>query len=136
MVPTAESVQSIRLDQRRARREPRSRVALPILDDRMPPGITRDRTTKRARHQLDAVSARSRGRNAGTPRRRRLDEESAWRTAALHGQYKVLVVAYFSRWSRDAEVALRIRRQLHAAGVALYIADEGFLSTDENAHER
>jgi len=77
-----------------------------------------------------------------------LDEQSAWRnsgerpalqallSASLHGQYKVLVVAYFSRWSRDAEVALRIRRELHAAGVALYFADEGFLSTDENAHER
>jgi len=77
-----------------------------------------------------------------------LDEQSAWRnsderpalqallSAALRGQYKVLVVAYFSRWSRDAEVALRIRRELHAAGVALYFADEGFLSTDENAHER
>ena len=77
-----------------------------------------------------------------------LDEQSAWRNsderpalrpllvAARNGQYRVLVVAYFSRWSRDAEVALRIRRELHAAGVALFFADEGFLSTDEDAHER
>ncbi len=77
-----------------------------------------------------------------------LDEHSAWRNSdgrpalrsvlsgAGAGQYKVLVVAYFSRWSRDAEVALRIRRELHAAGVALFFADEGFLSTDEDAHER
>lgn len=77
-----------------------------------------------------------------------IDEQSAWRnsderpalrsllSAASAGQYKVLVVAYFSRWSRDAEVALRIRRELHGAGVALLFADEGFLSTDEDAHER
>jgi len=58
------------------------------------------------------------------------------RSAALHGQYKVLVVADLSRCSRDAEVALRIRRELRAAGVTLNFADEGFLSTDENARER
>ncbi len=56
-----------------------------------------------------------------------LDERSAWRksderpalrallSAAATGEYQVLVVAYFSRWSRDAEVALRIRREPHAA---------------------
>lgn len=75
-------------------------------------------------------------------------QQSAWRNsderpalrpllvAARNGQYRVLVVAYFSRWSRDAEVALRIRRELDAAGVALFFADEGFLSADEDAHER
>lgn len=77
-----------------------------------------------------------------------VDEQSAWSrsderpelrrlvTAAVAGEYDVLVVAYFSRWSRDTEVALRIRRELHAAGVVLYFADEGFLSSDADQHER
>ena len=67
-----------------------------------------------------------------------VDEQSAWHrseerpalrallAAAHEGRYQVLAVAYFSRWSRDAEVALRIRRELHAAGVTLFFADEGF----------
>ncbi len=55
--------------------------------------------------------------------------------AADASAYDVLVVAYFSRWGRDAEVALRIRRELHAAGVVLFFADEWFLSSDENQLE-
>jgi DNA invertase Pin-like site-specific DNA recombinase len=77
-----------------------------------------------------------------------VDEQSAWskserrpalaaiRAAAAAGELDVLVVAYFSRWSRDTEVALRIRRELHDAGVVLYFADEDFLSSDESQHER
>ena len=55
--------------------------------------------------------------------------------AADRGEYDVLVIAYFSRWGRDAEVALRIRRELHAAGVVLFFADEWFLSSDESQLE-
>lgn len=77
-----------------------------------------------------------------------VDEQSAWArsaerpslvdlvAAAAAGTFDVLVVAYFSRWSRDTEVALRIRRELHAAGVVLFFVDEWFLSSDESQHER
>lgn len=77
-----------------------------------------------------------------------VDETSAWAksdqrpalrqlvAAAAAGEYDVLVVAYFSRWSRDAELALRLRRELHAAGVILWFADEGFASSDADAFER
>jgi DNA invertase Pin-like site-specific DNA recombinase len=77
-----------------------------------------------------------------------VDEQSAWsqsdtrpalgelRRAALAGEYDVLVVAYFSRWSRDTETALRIRRELHEAGVVILFADEEFVSADADAHER
>lgn len=77
-----------------------------------------------------------------------VDEQSAWSrsdsrpalrdlvAAAAAGEYDVLVVAYFSRWSRDAELSLRLRRELHSAGVALWFADEGFASSDDESHER
>lgn len=77
-----------------------------------------------------------------------VDEQSAWSrsdarpalrelvAAAAAGEYDVLVVAYFSRWSRDAELSLRLRRELHAAGVVLWFGDEAFASSDEDAHER
>lgn len=77
-----------------------------------------------------------------------VDEQSAWShssarpalqelvAAAAAGAYDVLVVAYFSRWSRDAELSLRLRRELHAAGAVVWFADEAFASSDEDAHER
>lgn len=77
-----------------------------------------------------------------------VDEQSAWSRsderpalrevlrAATAGEFDILVVAYFSRWSRDTEVSLRIRRELHAAGVVILFADEGFVSADADAHER
>ena len=77
-----------------------------------------------------------------------VDEQSAWShsdarpalqqlvASAAAGEYDVLVVAYFSRWSRDTELALRLRRELHAAGVAILFADESFVSSDGDAHER
>lgn len=77
-----------------------------------------------------------------------VDEQSAWShsdarpalrelvTAAAAGEYEVLVVAYFSRWSRDTELALRLRRELHAAGALIWFADEAFASSDADAHER
>jgi DNA invertase Pin-like site-specific DNA recombinase len=76
------------------------------------------------------------------------DEQSAWShsedrpalraltAAAVAGDFDLLVVAYFSRWSRNTELALRMRRELHAAGVAIWFADEGFASSDADAHER
>ena len=94
---------------------------------------------------IDETIVRTGLREVGPPF---VDEQSAWRrseerpalqallAAAREGRYEVLAVAYFSRWSRDVEVALRIRRELHAAGVTLLFADEGFLSSDEDAHER
>jgi len=77
-----------------------------------------------------------------------VDEQSAWQDSesrpelqrlvreARDGGFDVLVVPYFSRWSRDAEVALRLRRALHADGVAILFADEDFVSSDETALER
>lgn len=77
-----------------------------------------------------------------------VDEQSAWSrsadrpalqalvTEAAAGTYDVLVVTYFSRWSRDAEVALRVRRELHDAGVVLWFAEEEFLSSDADSLER
>lgn len=77
-----------------------------------------------------------------------VDEQSAWSRSADRpalqaliaeaeaGTYDVLVVTYFSRWSRDAEVALRIRRELHDAGVVLWFAEEEFLSSDADSLER
>lgn len=77
-----------------------------------------------------------------------VDEQSAWSRsetrpalqalvrAAMAGEFDVLVVSYFSRWSRDAETGLRIRRELHAAGVVLYFVDEEFLSSDADQLER
>jgi DNA invertase Pin-like site-specific DNA recombinase len=77
-----------------------------------------------------------------------VDEQSAWSrsderpalreliTAAIAGEYDILVVAYFSRWSRDTELALRLRRELHAVGVAIWFAEEAFSSSDDGAHER
>lgn len=77
-----------------------------------------------------------------------VDEQSAWSHSASRpalqalvaeaaaGTYDVLVVTYFSRWSRDAEVALRIRRELHDAGVVLWFVDEEFLSSDADSLER
>jgi DNA invertase Pin-like site-specific DNA recombinase len=77
-----------------------------------------------------------------------VDEQSAWSrsgerpelrrlvTAATAGEFDVLVVAYFSRWSRDTEVALRVRRELHAAGVVVWFVDEAFLSSDEDNWDR
>lgn len=77
-----------------------------------------------------------------------VDEQSAWSKsatrpamqsvvrAALAGELDVLVVAYFSRWSRDAEIGRRTQRELHAAGVVLYFVDEEFLSSDPDQLER
>lgn len=77
-----------------------------------------------------------------------VDEQSAWShsedrpalralvAAAGAGELDVLVVAYFSRWSRNTELALRMRRELHALGVAIWFADEAFASSDGDAHER
>lgn len=77
-----------------------------------------------------------------------VDEQSGWSRsetrpglqalirAAIAGEFDVLVVAYFSRWSRDTELALRVRRELHGAGVVLYFADEEFLSSDVDQLER
>jgi DNA invertase Pin-like site-specific DNA recombinase len=77
-----------------------------------------------------------------------MDEQSAWSrsaerpalrelvSAAIVGAYDVLVVAYFSRWSRDVELSLRLRRELHDAGVVVWFADESFASSDDDSHER
>lgn len=94
---------------------------------------------------IDEAIARVGALEAGPPF---VDEQSAWSrsaerpalrevlAAAAAGDFDVLVVAYFSRWSRDTEVSLRIRRELHAAGVVILFADEGFVSADADAHER
>jgi DNA invertase Pin-like site-specific DNA recombinase len=77
-----------------------------------------------------------------------LDEHSAWSrsgerpallamlAAAVAGDLEVVLVPYFSRWSRDTEVALRLRRELHDAGVVIAFADEGFVSSDQDAFDR
>jgi DNA invertase Pin-like site-specific DNA recombinase len=49
--------------------------------------------------------------------------------------YDVLVVGYISRFARNLRTAVNAREQLHAAGAAIYFADEDVLSSDENAWE-
>jgi DNA invertase Pin-like site-specific DNA recombinase len=100
---------------------------------------------ERQHQELDLAVRRLGLLETGTPF---VDEQSAWSrsderpalreltAAAIAGEYDVLVVAYFSRWSRDTEVALRVRRELHAARVALWFCDEEFLSSDADSHER
>jgi DNA invertase Pin-like site-specific DNA recombinase len=99
----------------------------------------------RQHEEVDRAIARLGLEEAGEPF---VDEQSAWSrsderpelrrlvTAAIAGEYDVLVLAYFSRWSRNAEVGLRIRRELHAAGVVLFFADEWFLSSDVDQLEQ
>jgi DNA invertase Pin-like site-specific DNA recombinase len=57
------------------------------------------------------------------------------RAAAAEGQFDVLVVAYFSRFSRDVRQALEAHDILHRGGVAIAFADERFVSSDEDAWE-
>ena len=44
--------------------------------------------------------------------------------------YDVLLVAYVSRMSRNAELLQKTRRMLHAAGAVIFACDERMLSTD------
>ena len=55
---------------------------------------------------------------------------------AGHGAFDVLVVAYFSRFSRNLEQALFARTTLHRSGVAIAFADEEFLSSNDDDWER
>jgi DNA invertase Pin-like site-specific DNA recombinase len=55
--------------------------------------------------------------------------------AAAEGQFDVLVVAYFSRFSRNVRQALEAHDILHGGGVAIAFADERFISSDEDAWE-
>lgn len=50
--------------------------------------------------------------------------------------YDVLVVGYVSRWIRDTEVQFTARRMFHQAGAAILFADDGILTSDEDAWER
>lgn len=100
---------------------------------------------ERQHEEVNRAIARLGLKEAGAPF---VEERSGWSrsderpelrrlfAAAVAGEFDVLVVAYFSRWSRDAEVALRVRRELHAAGVVLFFADEWFLSSDEDQLEQ
>ena len=49
--------------------------------------------------------------------------------------YDVLVVGYISRFARNLRTAVNAREDLHAAGAAIYFADEDLLSSDESAWE-
>ena len=45
--------------------------------------------------------------------------------------YHVLVVPYFSRFMRNIKQALIFRDEMHARGAAVYVCDEGILSSDD-----
>jgi DNA invertase Pin-like site-specific DNA recombinase len=47
--------------------------------------------------------------------------------------YDVLVVGYVSRFARNLHTAVNARHDLHAAGAAIFFADERLLSSDEEA---
>jgi DNA invertase Pin-like site-specific DNA recombinase len=49
--------------------------------------------------------------------------------------YDILVVGYISRFARNLRTAVNAREDLHAAGAAIYFADEDLLSSDENRWE-
>src|SRR5665811_2615145 len=49
--------------------------------------------------------------------------------------YDVLAVGYISRFARNLRTAVNAREDLHAAGAAIYFADEDRLSSDESAWE-
>jgi len=49
--------------------------------------------------------------------------------------YDVLVVGYVSRFTRNLLAAVNAREDLHAAGAAIFFADEGLLSSDEAGWE-
>ena len=55
--------------------------------------------------------------------------------AAAEGAFDVLVVAYFSRFSRNIRQALEAHDIPHRGGVAIVFADERFVSSDEDAWE-
>lgn len=50
--------------------------------------------------------------------------------------FDVLVVGYASRFARSLEAHVDARRAFHAAGAAILFADEGVLTSDEDAWER
>ena len=62
-------------------------------------------------------------------------EFTAMMAAATEGAFDVLVVAYFSRFSRNIRQALEAHDILHRGGVAIAFADERFVSSDEDAWE-
>jgi DNA invertase Pin-like site-specific DNA recombinase len=73
--------------------------------------------------------------HSGWQRSEARPEFLAMMAAAAEGQFDVLVVAYFSRFSRNVRQALEAHDILHRGGVAIAFADEHFVSSDEDAWE-
>ncbi len=76
------------------------------------------------------------------------DKHSAWKRSekrpgfldmiqkTAQAGHPVLVVPYFSRFSRNVELAIQARRILHESGIVILFADEEFLSSDEASWAR
>jgi hypothetical protein len=57
-------------------------------------------------------------------------EFRAMLAAAERGEYDVLLVGYTSRFIRDLALALSYRRTFHRSGVAIYLCDDGLLTSN------
>lgn len=68
----------------------------------------------------------------------RIARHPAWAEmlAAAGDTFDVLVVGYASRFARSLEAHVDARRAFHAAGAAILFADEGVLTSDEDAWDR
>ena len=73
--------------------------------------------------------------HSGWQRSEARPEFTAMMASAAEGAFDVLVVAYFSRFSRNIRQALEAHDILHRGGVAIAFADERFVSSDEDAWE-
>jgi DNA invertase Pin-like site-specific DNA recombinase len=68
---------------------------------------------------------------------RTIASTSQWASmlAAAGDTFDVLVVGYVSRFARNLKTAVNVRDELHAAGAAVLFADDGILTSDEDAWE-
>jgi DNA invertase Pin-like site-specific DNA recombinase len=88
-----------------------------------------------ARHGLVDTGIVFTDHHSGWQRSEARPEFTAMMAAAAEGAFDVLVVAYFSRFSRNVRQALEAHDILHRGGVAVAFADERFVSSDEDAWE-
>ena len=88
-----------------------------------------------SRHDLVDTGIVFTDHHSGWQRSEARPEFTAMMAAAAEGAFDVLVVAYFSRFSRNVRQALEAHDILHRGGVAIAFADERFVSSDEDAWE-
>ena len=88
-----------------------------------------------SRHDLVDTGIVFTDHHSGWQRSEARPEFTAMMAAAAEGAFDILVVAYFSRFSRNVRQALEAHDILHTGGVAIAFADERFISSDEDAWE-